>query len=98
MRRLAIAAVLSLVGCARRMPPHATALDAERTSIALDELEQGRSLVVSRCGSRCHKPPLPTERTAAAWPTTLDVMAPRANLTPQDRHLIEQYLLAMTTH
>ena len=85
-----------LASCARRMPPHATALDAQRANVELGQLEEGRSLVVAKCGSRCHKPPLPTDHVRADWPKTLDVMGPRANLTPQDRHLIEQYMVAMT--
>lgn len=94
----ALVAILAIVGCARRLPPHATALDAERSNVALAELEQGRSLVVSRCGSRCHKPPLPADHVSADWPRAINEMGPRANLTPHEHHLIEQYMLAMTPH
>ena len=82
-------------GCARRMPPHATAVDAERSSVALADLDKGRQLVVSKCGSRCHKPPMPTDHTAAEWPHALDEMAPRANVSGMERQLIEQYLIAL---
>ena len=96
--RLTLVCVVLLVvaACARRMPPRATAADAERTNVSLAELEQGRSLVVAKCGSRCHKPPMPGDHAASEWPHALDEMAPRAALTAQDRQLIEQYLVAMT--
>jgi hypothetical protein len=98
-RRLATIAltivVICIAACARRMPPRATALDAERTQVSVDELDHGRSLLVSKCGNRCHKVPMPTDKVASDWPQALDEMAPRANLNAPDRHAIEQYLLAM---
>ena len=93
---LVIAAMLAAAGCARRMPPRATAMDAQRTGIALDELEHGRKLVVSKCGSRCHQPPMPNDHTAREWPHALDEMAPRAALSTDERSAIERYLVAMT--
>src|SRR5690349_5203323 len=76
----ALATALTLAACARHTPPRATAMDAERAHISLEELEQGRSLLVAKCGSRCHKTPLPTDKVAAEWPHALDEMAERSNL------------------
>lgn len=89
--------VLALVaGCGRIAPPHASALDAERSHVAVGELERGRSLLVSKCGASCHVAPLPSQHTAREWPASLDEMSGRANLTIGDRHLIEEYLVAMS--
>jgi len=89
--------VLALVaGCGRVVPPHASAVDAERSHIAVGELERGRSLLVSKCGASCHAAPLPSAHTAREWPASLDEMSSRANLTIGDRHLIEEYLVAMS--
>ena len=92
---LVVLLALGIAGCARRMPPRASAADAERASVALAELEQGRSLVISKCGSRCHKPPMPRDMSIAEWPKQLAEMGPRANLDVHERHLIEQYLITM---
>jgi hypothetical protein len=98
-RRLAAFAltivVICIAACARRMPPRATPLDAQRAQVSVDELDHGRSLLVAKCGSRCHKVPLPADKVASEWPHALDEMAPRANLNAPDRHAIEQYLLAL---
>jgi hypothetical protein len=99
LRRMATMAlaiiVVCIAACARRMPPRATPLDAERAHVSVDELDHGRSLLLAKCGSRCHKAPLPTDKVASEWPKALDEMAPRADLNGPDRHAIEQYLLAM---
>jgi len=92
-----LAVLGSTAGCARRMPPRATPADAERAHIELAELERGRELVVSRCGSRCHKPPLPTDKRAGEWPHAIEEMAERANINTMERQLIQQYLIALAT-
>jgi hypothetical protein len=81
-------------GCLGGGPPQATAVDAERTSIGLAELQEGRSLVITKCGG-CHRPPMPAEHIAHEWPIALDEMSARAGLSNGQRHLIEQYLVAM---
>lgn len=100
LRRLAFVVLLVMIvavaACARRMPPRATAMDAERANVSVADLEQGRSLLVAKCGSRCHKAPLPADKRADEWPKALDEMSVRANLDASQRHSIEQYLLAMS--
>ena len=93
-RLLAIATVLGLAGCAARQPPIATAADAQRASIALADLEQGRTLLIRKCGG-CHRPPMPTEHRAAEWPGKLDEMAIRSNLDGEQRRALQQYLVTM---
>lgn len=95
-RALLIAGLLAGGGCARRMPPHATALDAQRANMTLAELDHGRSLVVAKCGSRCHQPPMPTDHTAGEWPKAMEEMAPRAGVTVTERQAIERYLIALS--
>ena len=86
---------IGLLAACRVGPPHATAADAERSNVAMDELERGRSLLVSKCGASCHTAPLPSQHTARDWPAKLDEMAERSNLDRVQRHLIEEYLVAM---
>lgn len=94
---LAIVALVVAAGCARRVPPRATALDAERASVALADLERGRELLIAKCGSRCHKTPMPGDHTAAEWPHELDEMSERAKLTPVERAAIERYVITMAS-
>jgi nitrate/TMAO reductase-like tetraheme cytochrome c subunit len=88
--RLAIALV-AVAGCATP-PPLVTALDAERANVAIEDLQQGRTLLLAKCGN-CHTTPVPAEVTAAAWPKKVDEMAGRAGLTPSQHRLIELYLV-----
>jgi hypothetical protein len=91
VRRLSL---LFLIGCAPP-PPHATAVDAERGNVALGELQEGRTLLIRKCGG-CHRTPLPTEHTSTEWPTMIDEMAERSKLDAQQRKRIERYLVVMS--
>lgn len=94
-RAVAIVVCLAaLGGCARRIPPSATVGDAQRANIELTDLEHGRALLIRKCGG-CHRPPMPAEHTAAAWPSKLDEMSVRANLDGEQRRVIQQYLVTM---
>ena len=84
-------ALVLLVACATP-PPQVTALDAERANVALADLQEGRTLLMAKCGG-CHTVPTPEEQTAAAWPKKLDDMATRARLTPVEQQLIQLYLV-----
>ena len=84
-----LVAMVAVGGCAPS-PPHATAADAARANVALAELEQGRTIVVGKCGA-CHRPPLPDD----PWQRWLPDMAARARLDASERHLAEQYLSVM---
>ncbi len=87
--------LLLLIGCAAP-PPHATAMDAERGNVSLAELQEGRGLLLRKCGG-CHRTPLPTEHTSAEWPVMLDEMAERSKLDAQQRKKLERYLVVMAT-
>jgi hypothetical protein len=87
--------LLSLVACAPRTPPAATAGDANRANVELAELSQGRTLLIQKCGSSCHTTPMPADHTVMEWPGKLDEMADRAHLEPRQRALIEKYLVTM---
>jgi nitrate/TMAO reductase-like tetraheme cytochrome c subunit len=87
--------VLLIAGCTAGIPPLATGVDAERSHVALGELQAGRAQLVQRC-SGCHATPMPSEHERAAWPKQLDEMSARANLDASSRRLIEEYLVAMS--
>jgi hypothetical protein len=84
-----------LVACAPRVPPLATATDADRAHVELAELQQGRTLLVQKCGNSCHVTPMPSSHPAFEWPKKLDEMAARSHLQPMQRALIEKYLVTM---
>jgi len=75
-------------------PPPVTPADAARANLALADLQDGRTLLVGRCGG-CHRPPVPADHAAREWPVMLDEMAGRANLDLAQRHLVEVYLVTM---
>jgi hypothetical protein len=96
MHRLVVAAAIVgglFAGCGGG-PPIATAGDAARANIALADLQQGRTLLLGKCGG-CHVAPLPTARKINQWPAELDDMGGRAKLDSTQRQLIEQYLITM---
>ena len=87
--------LVAVAACAPRVPPPASASDAERAHVELAELQQGRQLLVQKCGNSCHAAPMPSQHTPAEWPHALDEMAGRAKLLPMQRALIEKYLVTM---
>ena len=90
-----VVVLLAGTGCARRMPPMVTAADAQRANVRMADLEAGRSTLIRKCGG-CHQAPLPTDHTAAEWPSKLDEMASRSNLDAEERRVLQQYLVAMS--
>jgi hypothetical protein len=91
-----IALLLVLAACSGRTAPHATAADAQRANVELAELEEGRTLLLRKCGG-CHKTPIPNDYSPAEWPKQVDDMAPKAKLDARQHALIEQYLITMST-
>jgi hypothetical protein len=94
--RLGTLALLALAACSAPLP-HPTARDAAQARVrwpgaTLDSLEAGRRLFVFRC-SGCHRLHRPEERSPAAWPDVLDDMEREARVTPEERALIEQFLV-----
>ncbi len=96
-RALVIVIALSAAACVRTTPPTASSADASRAHVELAQLQQGRSLLVTKCGN-CPRPPMPRDHAADEWPLKLDEMSSRANLDGGQRHLIEQYLVTMAQH
>ncbi|HWU91572.1 MAG TPA: hypothetical protein VN253_30100 [Kofleriaceae bacterium] len=89
-----VLALAGAAGCAQRLPPIATTDDARRANVELATLQEGRQLLLRKCGN-CHRAPLPADHAAHEWPGKLDEMSARANLNPGQRRAIEQYLVAM---
>lgn len=79
-------------------PPHASVADAQRANVALDELKQGRALLIQKCSDEgaCHRTPLPSDAKAAEWPEHVEDMVERSKIDAQQRKLIEQYLVVMS--
>jgi cytochrome c5 len=97
MKYLLPLCVVAAAACAPRTPPTATASDASRANVELAELQQGRTLLIQKCGGACHKTPMPGDHLAAEWPKKLDEMAERSKLEPMQRALIEKYLVTMAS-
>lgn len=79
--------------------PHATVDDATRAQARWPEasvatLEAGRRLFADRC-SGCHALRLPSEYPAARWPALLSQMEKEAKLAPEERELIERFVLTV---
>jgi cytochrome c5 len=96
MFRLVVLAVAVALGACGMSPPKATPADAQRANVQLAELQDGRTLMVRKCGG-CHAPPLPGEHAAGEWPGKLDEMADRSKLDPKQRYLIQQYFVVMAS-
>lgn len=75
-------------------PPVATQADATRVNVELAALDQGRELLIQRCGG-CHDVPVPKKRAREDWPKQVDEMAPKAGIDDAQKVLITQYLVAM---
>jgi hypothetical protein len=95
MLRVAVALGL-LAGCAGMSPPPASPADATRAKVQLADLQDGRSLLLRKCGG-CHRVPMPTEHRALEWPTKIHDMSARAHVDDQQRRLIEEYLVTMAS-
>jgi cytochrome c553 len=95
MLRVAVALGL-LAGCAGMSPPPAGPADATRANVQLADLQDGRSLLLRKCGG-CHRVPMPTEHRAHEWPTKIHDMSARAHVDDQQRRLIEEYLVTMAS-
>ena len=102
IRFIALAALgLTLgAGCAAALPRPSSATVARAQGrwpdSSLAQLEQGRSMFVQRC-SGCHALPLPDSRTEAEWKKVMDEMAAEAKLTPDERVLVERFVLSVRT-
>lgn len=83
-----------LVACTPGIPPPATEQDAIRVHISLAQLNQGRELLLHKCGA-CHDVPVPGQRDARDWPSQVALMAPKAGIDASQRSLVEQYLVTM---
>ena len=95
MFRLAVVLAAAALG-ACMSPPKATPADAQRANVQLAELQDGRTLMVRKCGG-CHAPPLPGDHSSGEWPSKLDEMADRSKLDLKQRYLIQQYFVVMAT-
>lgn len=92
--------LLLLVACGTNAPL-ATPADEARAqamwpSATVDELNQGRKVLLGHCGA-CHRPPSPSDHPPGEWPGHIAEMAPRAHLSSEDRTLLEHYVVTMAS-
>lgn len=88
-----------LAACASALP-RPTEMDHTRASarwpgLGPTDLEDGRSLYVSRCGS-CHAHVGPYARSPEAWPHEVERMSERAGLDEHERELVTRYIVTMS--
>ncbi|HEX2878100.1 MAG TPA: hypothetical protein VHO25_01060 [Polyangiaceae bacterium] len=98
---LSVASACVLVACGASPYPHATAADVavaqkQRAGVTLQDLEQGRSLYLSRCGS-CHQVIDPKSVAPSKWPHEVEEMRERAKLDTQDVDQIVLYLVTIAS-
>jgi hypothetical protein len=67
-----------------------TAADATTTA-TLTDLQQGRSLYISNCGS-CHGLYSPDDYTSSQWKSIMTSMGPKAGLSASDNLLVTKYV------
>jgi len=88
--------LVALVGCGGPYMPMATEADGARASSTADELNRGRTLLLSDCKS-CHQPPSPRDLRAADWPSQVEEMRERAHVSPPDAEAITRYLVTFAS-
>lgn len=86
------------IGCAAVLPfPQPTDVGAAQVrwpGTTQADLERGRSVYVSRCGS-CHFLHRPSELAPGRWPGVVAKMAPRAKLSPGESTDVVRYLVVL---
>jgi mono/diheme cytochrome c family protein len=99
---LASMGMIALIsGCAgTKTVPMPTAKDVEYANrngqaTSLAALNQGRKLYIRRC-SACHNLKDPASLTPADWPEMVDRMATNAELNPDQKRAITQYLVGVS--
>lgn len=90
-----------LLACTASPYPHASAADVaiaqkQRAGVTLQDLEQGRSLYLSRCGA-CHQLVDPKSLAPSKWPHEVQEMQQRAKLSAEHVDLISLYLVTVST-
>jgi mono/diheme cytochrome c family protein len=97
-RQLLVPLLAGLWACGSAALPMPTAADASRGSahfpgLTLNELHQGRSLYLSRCGS-CHVLKRPVELPPEQWQVEVDEMRVKngVKLTDDEAQAIVRYL------
>lgn len=93
---LAILSGLFFVGCEYVTMSNADPLYVPGSSdvtanATLVELQQGRALYVSNCGT-CHKLYLPESYGVSRWKNLLSEMAPNTSLSPAEILLVTKYV------
>lgn len=91
----------ALCGCAGTPYPHPVQADVavaqkQRAGVTFEDLEQGRSLYLSRCGA-CHQVVDPKSVAPSKWPHEVEEMRERAKLDARDVDQIVSYLVTIAS-
>lgn len=89
---------LLLAGCASRMPMANTLTEtAEATVEEREELELGRSVVVTQC-TACHRQFWPDEYSPRGWAPIAKTMSKRATLSKTEASALYAYMATASRH
>jgi cytochrome c5 len=62
-------------------------------SITQHDLDSGQVIFTTKC-TKCHPAKGIPDRTEAQWQTSIDHMAPKAKLTPEQKEILTHYIFA----
>lgn len=85
------ALALFLANCSTTSKFYTPAEINTSASVSLAELNQGKELLMGKCGD-CHRTPAPRKHDAAGWTETLKAMQPKAKISDAETNLIYKYL------
>lgn len=89
--------LLLAAACVGQLPDptdaHVAAASAQWPGTTRAQLVEGRRLYVNRC-SGCHSLVLPSALAAGSWPSAVDEMAERSQLSPEEAATVTRYLVA----
>lgn len=101
MRSLILVALpLLAVACFPKSAPPPTTITSADISVAQKKwpdateasLNQGKDVFIANC-NQCHDYPAMDAKSEAAWPATMDKMAAKAHLNPQQKQDVLRFVL-----
>jgi cytochrome c5 len=84
-----------LGACAGAEIPAPSVIDANRSGVALERLDRGRTVYLDKC-TRCHTPIAPRDYSSGDWPGHVDEMTDRSKISHEEKELILAYLTTMS--
>ncbi len=88
---IVLALTLFLANCSSTSRFYTPAEINTSATVSLADLNQGKALLMEKCGD-CHRIPAPRKHDAAGWVETLKKMQVEAKISDEQRELIYKYL------